>query len=953
MTLKRRVLRAVWLATAIGLAAAPAGAQQFNGRIDGALVDQTGGVLPGVSVALSGEAAASQQAVSDANGQFRFLNLAPSTYTVTAKLAGFADVVRSNIIVEIGASTRVDLQMRPAVVAETVTVTAESPVVDAKQPGNVTHFDQDTLQKIPTARDPWVLLQQVPGVLVDRVNVGGNESGQQSLFIKGASDGSDTMWNIDGVTITDPAAIGSSPTYYDFDTFQEVQFTTGGNDPRQQTGGIGINFVTKRGTNVPHGSARVFYTNDDLQSDNIPANLRALPPSSTFPKGFIGNKVKRVRDMGFEVGGPMLKDKLWGWGSLAKNNINNTIITGFPDNTQLKDASVKVSWQANTSNQITGFWYRGLKTKQGRNAGVTRPPETTWNQGGPTNIYKIEDSLTLGNRSFVTARYAYIDSAFSLTPQGGLNANVWFEGNTGVWHGSFLSFETQRPVHQVQVDGNTFASHHELKYGFQYRRVSVTSLSTWPGNGVIADVDDELAFIERDGFSKERETIAGFYAGDTITSGRFTANLNVRYDRQYGNNKATAVKANPIFPDLLPALSFPGRSRDFTFNDWSPRLGLTFALDEARKTIVRGSYARYGNQLNTGQINVNNPLITNSELDYGWTDLNGDKVVQRNELDFSYLAGSYYVDPANPTSIVPPNRIDPGISNQHTQEVIVGVDRELMPAFAVGANFSYGRTNDVIWQPLVGITRADFVPNATPVTGTIDGQAYSATWFRLRRGVTPLPGNARIETNRPGYHTYYRGLQFTAKKRLQNHWMMKGSFTFNTPRRHFGDPNTSIQDPTSTQSDPTEQNSLIAIGSGGGSGSKGDVFINSRWQFNVNGMYQAPFGINLAANLLGRQGYPTVFYHRIVNPDGFSTFKRIKPFDIDRFRDPNLYVLDTRVEKEVHLGRANFTAGLDVFNIANKSYVLQRFSRVNTSTAGQTREILSPRIVRFGLRFNF
>jgi hypothetical protein len=329
---------------------------------------------------------------------------------------------------------------------------------------------------------------------------------------------------------------------------------------------------------------------------------------------------------------------------------------------------------------------------------------------------------------------------------------------------------------------------------------------------------------------------------------------------------------------------------------------------------------------------------------------------------------SYYVDPANPTATVPPNRIDPDFKSPHSQDVIVGIDHELMPAFAVGAALTWGRTDDAIWYPLLRsvdpltvIPSSDFVANATPVTGRINGQSYSTTWYRLRPGVHPLPGNAQILTNRPGYHTQYTGFQITANKRLQNRWMMKGSFAFNNPTRHFDDASVAIQDPTSTQGPiltqalpgPTEDGSLIAVGSGQGSGAKGDVFINSKWQFNVNGMYQLPYGINLAGNFLGRQGYPTVYYHRIVNPDAFTLFVRIKPFAVDQFRNPNIYTFDGRVEKEIKIQRANVTLLAEGFNLFNRNDILQRNSRTNQATANEVREILSPRIVRFGARFTF
>ena len=164
-------------------------------------------------------------------------------------------------------------------------------MVDTRQDDHEVTFDQTQLQEIPTARDPWVLLQQTPGILVDRVNVGGNESGQQSpTFVRGASDGTDTMWNLDGIIITDPASIGSTPTYYDFDAFQEVQFTTGGNDVRQQTGGIGINFVTKRGTNHSRGraasSARTRAAEQErvVDDDRRPRSRHSATRARTMPR---------------------------------------------------------------------------------------------------------------------------------------------------------------------------------------------------------------------------------------------------------------------------------------------------------------------------------------------------------------------------------------------------------------------------------------------------------------------------------------------------------------------------------------------------------------------------------------------------------------------------------------------------------------------------------------------
>ena len=150
-----------------------------------------------------------------------------------------------------------------------------------------------------------------------------------------------------------------------------------------------------------------------------------------------------------------------------------------------------------------------------------------------------------------------------------------------------------------------------------------------------------------------------------------------------------------------------------------------------------------------------------------------------------------------------------------------------------------------------------------------------------------------------------------------------------------------------------ENDSALATAAANNSGAKADVFINSKWQFNLAGLYQLGRGINVAANLLGRQGYPNIYYHRVNNPDAFTTFIRIKPFDVEEFRNPNIYTLDARVEKEIHMGRSNLIVLGEGFNLLNRSDTLQVQTRINTATANQVREILSPRIFRLGVRVTF
>ncbi len=438
-----------------------ADAQVQRGSIFGTITDNQGAVLPGATVQLTSDRMASREATTGTRGEFRFADLDPGNYTLKVTLGGFTPYVRENVAVGVGTNVELPVQMLLAGVSEEVRVTAEAPLLDTRSQGNVANFDNKVLNEIPTARDPWVLMQFVPGVQVDRVNVGGSESGQQSVMSARGDDGSNTMWNVDGVTITDPAAIGSSPTYYDYSTFDEVQFTTGGLDPRQQTGGLGINFVTKRGTNDFHGQARLYFTNDSLQGTNVPSELAA--------QGFRGNGINQIAEYGADVGGPIIRDRLWFWGAWAKNDIQQVAITGRPDNTTLKNTSAKVNAELTRADQFNFFYYRGEKVKLGRNAGVTRPPETTWNQTGPTSIYKFEDNHMFSPGLMLSGRFAYVSGGFSFEPQGGTAAQAWEDFGSGrVWHGSYYQYVTDRPQYQTNVDGSWFKGDHEVRFGFQY-----------------------------------------------------------------------------------------------------------------------------------------------------------------------------------------------------------------------------------------------------------------------------------------------------------------------------------------------------------------------------------------------------------------------------------------------------------------------------------------------------
>jgi hypothetical protein len=307
------LVRAAWAALLVTLVAFSAFAQVQSGNIFGRVVSNDGSVLPGVTVTLTG-VGAPQVTVTDEAGNFRFINLSPGTYTVKGELAGMGTATRAGVGVSIGQNASITITLNPSV-SQTITVTAEAPLLDVRKAGTGTTLTKLELEQVPTGRDPWVILQQTPGVLMDRINVGGNESGQQSSYVGKGSTTDQSTWNVDGVNITDVGALGSSPTYYDFDSFEEMQVTTGGTDVRIQTPGVQLNMVTKRGTNDLKGSGRFFTTKNSWQAD---------PSIPSEASGYLArvNEIDNIDDYGLEAGGPVLRDQLWLWGAYSKQNID-------------------------------------------------------------------------------------------------------------------------------------------------------------------------------------------------------------------------------------------------------------------------------------------------------------------------------------------------------------------------------------------------------------------------------------------------------------------------------------------------------------------------------------------------------------------------------------------------------------------------------------------------------
>jgi carboxypeptidase family protein/TonB-dependent receptor-like protein len=948
-----------------------ASAQSPAGSIVGQVVDAAGLAVPGVTVTIQG-LDITETFTTDIEGRYRFLELAPGPYKVTSALQGFTTNVRERVVVDVGQTVDLPVRMALGPLEVTVTVTVPSPMVDAKRTGVATNVTADELTKIPTSRDPFSLLRSIPGVLVDRVNVGGNETGQQSNFTGLGTRPQDAVWTMDGVAITDMTLTGSAPTYFNYDNFEAIHVATAGQAITQPTGGVGLNFIVKRGTNLFHGGARGYYDGESLEASNVPAELQAAGVTSAT-----ADHNKQISDYGLDLGGPLVRDRAWFYGSYSIQDVRLVRRSGsLVDRTQVKNPNVKVNWQATGKDMVSFLYFDGFKIKDNRSPGTSGitydAPTATFHQDNAYTdmplhgLFKIADDRIVSPNMFASVKYAYYNTGFLLTPEGGTSLSSGRDLTSARSYGSTVESTNIRPQMTVNADLDSFFSawgaSHDVKYGVGWRRVNATTRTLWPGNGILALAQTPtttFAQLFREGSGTNRTTYADLYIGDTISKGRATIDVGVRYDRQGGRALPSRTAANPAFPNVVPGLDFAGYDAPFTWNTISPRAGFTYALDEARKTVVRGSYARFAGQLDSGSVGYMNPSSTAGVAVYRWSDLNGDHLASADEVLLNqFVAAANGFNPANPTAVTSANRIDPDLKAPVTQSVVGGIDRELMPNFAVGAHYTYTRTTDLIgntsWAvtPRVGVTLADYTPGPT-LTGTLpDGSGYSVpTYIPIQAKVT-AGGSGFLLTNWNGYATDYHGVELSAIKRLSNRWMARVGFAFNNAREHY-QPQALYDtngNPTRTITEPLVDGGQFAPLSSGNSA--GTVFINAKWQFNANGMYEAPYGIEVSANVFGRQGYPWPLYRtQALGADsGLSVL--VTP-QIDTFRYDDVWDTDLRVARALTFRKVSVRLIGDVFNVMNADTVLIRNNNVLSTAFNAIGQNLSPRIFRAGLVIGF
>jgi hypothetical protein len=932
----RVVLRA-WLTVFVVLAsAARAPAQLHTGSLHGQVFDSGGRPLAGALVSIGGPIGPLSQ-VTDSDGRFHFLALPPGGYSVKVQREGVTPVGHPNVTVRSGRSTVIELTASPG--GHHALGGAESALLDPRVVSTGANILLEQLEKIPFAPDLASVLQSTPGAYLDLVSVGGATTGDRpTVVFRGASRDANT-WSVDGVNLTDMTLLGSAPRYFDFGLIEEIQTVAGGTQIQQMTGGLGVNVITKRGTNLFRGLGRTSFSGSSTFANDVAPAANA--------------RLDNAMDFGGEVGGPILKDKLWYFGGidgfrsdrdgLAADDI---VSRDFTRRSIVGKLNLQIP-----GNALTASGFTSKLDRDGEGASPTRAAGAVWNDDGRTSVLKAEDSVVLGPRVFLTGMAAVADTGFTLDPAGTGPARL---DALGIFRDGFQRVTADRISGEARIDLTTYAGAHELKFGAGYRVVDADTTYEWP-DGIVTGVTgaSQVAVLPPGINTSATTNYGSLYAQDTISRGALTLNLGVRLDRQRGRNKPSEAIANPL-SFVVPAVTFAGNEPAWDWTSVVPRIGLTYAFGADRTTLVRASFSQFPDQLGMDRVLLLNPLspVPGREFigseGFGFVDLNGNHLPDPGEpRTASTIVG---VATSDPRFLETVNQVADDYRPPMTSEVLFGVDR-LIGRGAFSAQVQLRQRTDISDDvPLVqvGATRRpvtfnDFGPGPIVSGIDLDGLPFTLQTFDLDAPFTYANGVSVANGSREQRamnltlqydQRYVRGAYLRGWINFgRSEWRVPGSFFVDRNDLLGADDNdgTLVADPSATPS-------------------RSGVFVNGTWAYEFLAMTRVPCGFDVAVRAYGRQGYPAPTFVTVAAADA-TRLIHVGDFDGSRYR--RVFVADFRVERTFPIARFNVDVSADFFNLLNSQTVLQRQTDLIDPLKGDTLEVLSPRVIRFGVRVRF
>ncbi len=953
-------------------AAAPALGQQQYGRLQGSAIDAQGLALPGVTVNLAGDAIiGSRNAATDVDGSYRFQALPPGDYTLTFELSGFQTVVYEEIRVVTGSTFEVDATMQIATVAETVTVTGESPVVDVKSTGVAATFDDTQLDEVPTATDMWAVLHQSPGVRVTGIDVGGSHKSQQSTYETfGVRSQNRVLY--EGVNTTE--GTGSAGGYYDYYAMEEMQVAAQGADVEMSTPGAQIQTTVKSGGNEFSGLESGAWNPESLIAENISSDLEA--------RGGTPSPVVQFYEFHVDLGGPIVRDKAWFYG--AYNNFYiDTVISGTdPDiATDIGDFDIftaKVNYQITERDQFIGFSTWSWKRKPNRSLSVQIPAESVLAQDYWIWLHKAEWQRVWSDRLYSNIMVGHMGTTWPMVPKADpVNGNEpRIDLSTNVRSGAgWQPFTRNRWKPQSTGQFNYYVpvgnGSHDLKFGWDWQIDS--ELSGWNTNsGAIRYRDDpaqgralnvhQVDLVGVPNLVDNRNTHYDFFAQDVWTvNDRLTLMVGARIGSQIltylesDNSPGSACQDVLACQFELPANQSQVLSTVFgtggvtpgadVASHWNvaPRVGLTFDITGEGSTVFKTYFGRYYSNLGTGLRSANpggQPSARYEFLDQNANGVVDDASELGQQLSFTAGAGSGSTTP-----------IDPNWSLPYADEFSAAVEHELTTDLGVRASYVYKRLRNT-WS---NYDQVDALNRNTPLTINECASCpagYNRTFNLLLYPEDLVGQTSNLTTNHPAgesdmdFHTVSLGIN----KRFRNNFFYNVYFDYQwrSEPRSPGTSATSWNATSPLSSDPTAQGWFINYDQ-----DIPTVQDTSTYQLKAAARYVLPYDIGVAGTYRYISGWNYAPIHRNSVYDGRVTVYSWLGL-MNENRSDDVVMLDLRADKTFPLGdRMNFQMIFDVFNAMNANTIVN-FQLLDTVVPYQRIvEYLKGRTIGLSARLTF
>ena len=944
-------LSVVLLSLVVSLLPATLSAQvAVTGKITGVVTDSSGAAIPNAPVAVKSDALMMRRTTNaQSDGSYLFDLLPPGTYELTVAAGGFRTFSETGIVITAGFTATVSPKLRVGEVTETVTVQSE-PVVDLQNVQATTTFDQQLLQDIPSGRDPWSTVAQMPGSTVSTVDVGGNQSYQQSTMqIHGSTPG-EQIFSFNGLDLNWPGANGGYTQFYtDHDSFDEFQVVADNAPASVSISGIYMNMVTKSGSNQLHGQAAIYFASSAFEAGAKAPMFNGSPIAAASP-------IVHDRDTSVGAGGPIIKDRLWIFGSYRRYDLREDILsvltaTGAPsvDVDHQTNTALRLDWQATSKNKLSFIWLYNAQDRFNRRDTAYQfvTPEASWVQIEPAYILQGLWTTQLTSNFLLDVRTGYNKEVFPLGYQSGVAATDFTRQDVSLSTESGAApFAYVNPswVFKVSAGASWYkGSHygtHNLKFGLEwgdaynpYIYNINQGINAQYSNGVPLDVVAfDTPFTEKDYFHD-----TSFYVEDAWTiKQRLTLNLGVRYDRFISFYPKQSTSASLTFPQLFPATTYPASGNLVNWNNVSPRVGLAFDVTGKGTSVVRFSYGRYYKMQGTQLLEAVNPVGFAGKT-FTWNDTNGDGIPQTSEwLNPANLIGQF----GGTTT-----HIDPHMSRPYSDEISATYEKQLWRDLRVSAAYYYRTKKNLIGLENLAAPRADYTPittlNGAPIVNGVTGKPM--TLYNLAAadvGQSNILMTNMTELNDNSYH----GIEFTGVKRMSNRWQLLAGFTVQRQKgtAYLGFSDDALTDGFNNPNfDINRKNNYLNM--------------DSTYVFKVDSTYDLPWKFSTSVNFQHYTGFPVqpteVFGGTGSGLNQNSVTVILQPAGILRY--PSVNLLNLRISREFTMReRFKIQPLIDLFNLTNSQTVVSQ----NTIFGGsylRPSNTVNPFLARIGLKVSF